>query len=567
MAPLRLAFITAGVMSSEPKCAAETLKVASVRDENDLMSAAAAIKPMMKRSDVDMNDKIDVTSTKVAIIDTSSPTIESSTSVQGSGPIHFCFIVHGHQGKPTDLRYLHHTIKEKAKKHGGFAIARSSRTCTVGRSDSNDTDNSEFTTASVSRRSKRDRWPRLGSVKKKKKTDEATEGQNNEDAILDSVEDIITNSQSSSFIVHNAACNEGTTHDGVVKGGERLANEIIDVIRSELEGRRHNNKEYSDVTISIIGNSLGGLYGRYAVMQLDEMLPSSAEGGDDLQQHYILDNTIRIHFNVFCSTASPHLGCADRTFFPIPRFAEIGIAKRLGETGRDLFRVNDLMRTMATSPRFTRPLARFHKRIAYANAYGTDFVVPGSTAGFLDANSDSIHYFDADFTDDKAGDGVCPASEKGLFAATCYTPRRSLSSPIEESTNSTSEMEVMSKSLDALGWTKVFVDMRREIPISVKLPSLTTNDTSNNIDCPVKRLSIDRKSVASKDLSRAVSSLGGNHISLPFGHNSICAFERGSFATEFNKGGRPVMDSLALSLVHDVSRWGAEEVEAEGNIK
>lgn len=562
MAPLRLAFITAGVMSSEPKGAVETLKVASVHDENDLMStaAAAAIKPMMKRSDVDMNENVDVTSTKVAIIDTSSPTTTSSTSVLGSGPIHFCFIVHGHQGKPTDLRYLHHTIKEKAK-NGGFAIAKSSRTCSVGKSDSDD---AEFTTASVSRRSKRDRWPRLSSMKK---TDEATEGQNNEDAILDGVEDIITNSQSSSFIVHNAACNEGTTHDGVVKGGERLGNEIIDVIRSELEGRRHNNKEYSDVTISIIGNSLGGLYGRYAVMQLDELLPSSAEDGDDLQQHYILDNTIRIHFNVFCSTASPHLGCADRTYFPIPRFAEIGIAKRLGETGRDLFRVNDLMRTMATYPRFTRPLALFRKRIAYANAYGTDFVVPGSTAGFLDANSDSIHYFDADFRDDKAGDGVCPASEKGLFAATCYTPRRSLSSPIEESTNSTSEMEVMSRSLDALGWTKVFVDMRREIPISVKLPSLSASETSNNIDCPVKRLSIDRKSVASKELSRAVSSLGGNHISLPFGHNSICAFERGSFATEFNKGGRPVMDSLALSLVHDVSRWGSEEVEAEGNVK
>ena len=140
MAPLRLAFITAGVMSSQPKGAVKTLKVASVRDDN-----------------------IDVTSRKVAIIDTSSPTIASSTSVQGSAPIHFCFIVHGHQGKPADLRYLHHTIKEKAKK--GFAIAKSSRTCSVGRSDSND---AEFTTASVSRRSKRDRWPRLSSVKKKK---------------------------------------------------------------------------------------------------------------------------------------------------------------------------------------------------------------------------------------------------------------------------------------------------------------------------------------------------------------------------------------------------------------
>ena len=37
----------------------------------------------------------------------------------------------------------------------------------------------------------------------------------------------------------------------------------------------------------------------------------------------LLDGCVRVHTNVFCSTASPHLDCADYTFMPIPRAAEI----------------------------------------------------------------------------------------------------------------------------------------------------------------------------------------------------------------------------------------------------
>ena len=362
----------------------------------------------------------------------------------------------------------------------------------------------------------------------------------------------------------NAVCNEGSTHDGVDKGGERLANEMLEVIRDEIGQRRRrrtqtNNENRLDVTISIVGNSLGGLYGRYAIAKLDELLIVSDEDGTKKDApHYILDDTIRLHFNVFCSTASPHLGCADRTYFPIPRFAEVGIANRLGETGRDLFRVNDLMKTMATSPKYTRPLSIFRKRIAYANAYGTDFVVPGSTAAFLDGSSDSLHYFDADFessneedTQNKqqVADRDCPATDQGLFVATCYTPRQSMDDPSE---SSGTELETMSKHLDSLGWTKVFVDMRKEIPISGKVP-LVSNSSLDA--CPIRRLSSNHKAATSKDLCSAISSGRGGRISLPFGHNAICAFERGSFSTAFNKGGRPVMDSLAINLIDDISMW------------
>jgi len=459
---------------------------------------------------------------------TSDPTNVAQSNGE-SGIIHFCFIVHGHQGKPTDLSYLHHAIKDKANQHGGFATTKSSGMCSVGKNSSSQHDDDDVSAQ------------RNGGSR----------ANQNEETMQTSVEEIITvKSTNCTFVVHNAACNEGSTHDGVVKGGERLANEILEVIRGEIEQTTRHQTQ--DVTISIVGNSLGGLYGRYAVAMLDELLFASDEDGtkEDVPPHYILDDNIRLHFNVFCSTASPHLGCADRTYVPIPRFAEVGIAKRMGETGLDLFRVNDLMLELATSPKFTRPLALFRKRIAYANAYGTDFVVPGSTAAFLDGASDSLHYFDAISEEEAqskrhAADRFCPATEEGLFVATCYTPRLSTKDPFDSSGN---DLEVMSKNLDSLGWTKVFVDMRKEIPISTKLPLMSNS-------CPIRTLSSNRKAVTSKDLCDAISSGGGGRISLPFGHNSICAFERGSFSTAFNKGGRPVMDSLAINLIEDISMW------------
>lgn len=102
---------------------------------------------------------------------------------------------------------------------------------------------------------------------------------------------------------------------------------------------------------------------------------------------------------------------------------------------------------MATSPRFLRPLAAFKKRIAYANAFGTDFPVPGSTAAFLDLDSDYPHYFDeyfeetndkiveeigkelgtsTDATDESINgkkESICPATERGLVVAIFQTPR------------------------------------------------------------------------------------------------------------------------------------------------
>ena len=245
-----------------------------------------------------------------------------------NSPLHFVFIVHGHQGRPTDLAYLHHTIRAKAKEMEKFEDVKSSDSCVVGRINEG---RSAHNNAGKIRRKKRDRLPIPTRVESSAPGPHAKREPTSVHA-----------HPRGSLIVHNAACNEGRTHDGIIKGGERLLKEMLSVIRVEVKRREQQllrQREYNycqldpvDVTISIVGNSLGGLYARYAIAHLAEVLGN----GQSCSYPYLFDGFIRIHFNVFCSTASPHLGCSGFTYIPIPRTAEMGVAQIMGETGSDL---------------------------------------------------------------------------------------------------------------------------------------------------------------------------------------------------------------------------------------
>ena len=293
-------------------------------------------------------------------------------NMRNIAPMHFCFIAHGHQGRPNDLSYLHHTVKAKAIDNENFADAKSSDSCVVGQKMMDKAASSKNNASNNGRK-----WRRRGKRDKLQKTN-GIDHQVGSTAVGSTIttDDIENEESKSTLIVHNAACNEGKTNDGIRNGGQRLANEMLHVIRSEVDSKSAHRGP-TDVTISIVGNSLGGLYGRYAVAHLAEVLGEPTQGlADESKEencsYYLLDGHIRIHFNVFCSTASPHLGCASHTFFRIPRMAEIGVAQVLGETGSDLFRTNELLQTMAISPRFLKPLASFRRRIAYANAYAAN---------------------------------------------------------------------------------------------------------------------------------------------------------------------------------------------------
>lgn len=195
-------------------------------------------------------------------------------------------------------------------------------------------------------------------------------------------------------------------------------------------------------------------------------------------------------------------------------------------------------------------------------------MVPTQTAAFLDEDSHSLHYFDEYFEQENMKIDIgstttgnvsvkkilpCPAKEQGLVVAVFHTKQESREIAIKTCTN-IKDLTVMSSSLDSLGWKKVFVDIRREIPLAVSLPVGSNIDPIHN--CPIQKLKTANKVVESRDLAKAVS---GNPskamISLPLGHNAIVAMSRGAVTLAMNGGGMPVVDSLATHLTDDISSW------------
>jgi len=160
------------------------------------------------------------------------------------------------------------------------------------------------------------------------------------------------------------------------------------------------------------------------------------------------------------------------------------------------------------------------------------------------------------------------------------------------------ELVIMSRSLDSLGWKKVFVDPRKFQPkmsnpirktaasalARLNLSSTSTstsgsdgesfysededessehnnNDSNNNeaMGAGAGFLDISRlkaRGVAgSREVFQAVTSppeANEQPFHWPFGHNMIVAMSRNSVYTYLNKGGRPIVHALATQLVEDI---------------
>jgi hypothetical protein len=211
----------------------------------------------------------------------------------------------------------------------------------------------------------------------------------------------------SSLLVHSAVCNEGRLSlDGIENGGLRLANEINNVIRGvafdKHKHKQNKNDERIDTTtiaLSIVGNSMGGLYGRYALKYINWTSQVEIIGSTDT---VVVD--VLVVPNVFVTTATPHLGVKNMTYWKVPEFLEPVGAWMFGKSSNDLFRrnkfnnsdnnainYNDIIEQLAFDPEFIGPLSKFKKRIAYANAFSTDIAVTTATAAFLvqDNNDDN----------------------------------------------------------------------------------------------------------------------------------------------------------------------------------
>ncbi len=375
------------------------------------------------------------------------------------------------------------------------------------------------------------------------------------------------------FITHSAICNNGRTTDGIASGGDRLAEEVQQFIIRDMQinGKdqesnidNHQQKSHRHVSVSIVGNSLGGLYARYALSKIPSQIKAYSPNDLDDDSSDV-DVNIMVHPEIFATTATPHLGVASNTFLPIPRALEHIIGRTLKTTGMDLFRMdaNDLIYQMCTDYElYLKPLAKFQKRIAYINAFRTDFQVPTGTAAFLNQNSTYPHSIQVGrckeegerSEEEKCGDDP-------NFVVAVANTRANEDVMREELTEKLSRKHVMSIKLDASGWEKVFIDVREYIPLpGFAFPSfmkkssrqkwnefLQSKVSVGEGDGEEKKQGELFVNVQSKELEKFMT--GSDRIDVPVGHQVMVANSKSDAYSNFTKNGRPVMDDLSRKMV------------------
>jgi len=368
------------------------------------------------------------------------------------------------------------------------------------------------------------------------------------------------------FVVLSSKANVGNSTDGIANGGQRLAAEIADWIQQHTAKVQLNSNSNSTtiMTLSLIGNSLGGLYSRYALAELYYN-----------NKHQQWHN--KIIPLVFCTTSSPHLGSSQETFIELPRWLEpyVGTVMKQ-QTMDDLFGSNNSTIVMDMCTRseslndhsssslsddknmnsnenrinnnhrdYLYPLEQFQKRIAVASAYNTDFLVSVSSAGILSSDSNSVHYHqNPDYNDT-----TCFMTDTGtgttrLMKNIDYvTLQVTTGTKSNTSTNTTKEgasndnnhsRKSCVDSLDQLGWHKIFLDARKIMPSWLQF---TTPEL------------IPKVSYTSKELRTQFKRYG---TLLPIAHPLNMANSRTDLYRELTKKGQPIMDALAELLILDM---------------
>ena len=360
-----------------------------------------------------------------------------------------------------------------------------------------------------------------------------------------------TEATATRIVTHSAKCNDEKTTDGIAIGGSRLAQEIQQFIIEDMQSNTGRDAlcelppPEHNCSISFVGNSLGGLYARFALSLIPDKLQLQSD--DSVEESSM--PSVNLHRQIFATTATPHLGVASHTFLPIPRTLEHFISRTLKSTGRDLFRTDDidLIYEMSTDyETFLRPLSLFRKRIAYVNAFRTDFQVPTSTAAFLSKNSAYPHFIDE-------------AIDVPFLVAIARTDEKHdiLIQKIYKEQMSRKQTQVMmSTKLDALGWQKVFIDVRGYIPIpGIALPSFLKRSSRQKWDDFIKSQQVsggdeNKKQVESRDLERMMS--GSDRLDIPVGHQVMVANSKSKSYSKFTEKGRPVMNYLAGWMVKEL---------------
>lgn len=329
--------------------------------------------------------------------------------------------------------------------------------------------------------------------------------------------DFQSRSRPQEFLVHSAESNLDRTTDGIASGGGRLAQEVNAWIE-QIDTDKH-------VTLSFVGNSLGGLYARYA-------LP-----GIHWERHNNDNSNKRTPITpaVFCTTATPHLGvAAPHTYLKIGKVGELAAAKFMGKTGMDLFRKSSVLQDMTVYPTFMDPLKAFRHRLALANAYNTDFQVPCSTAAFL-SKTDSLH---------RHIEKPEPL-DTGSFVALRVETTTSSNDGFNDTltTEEVLSSDTLATRLDHLGWTKVFCDVRKSL-VAAPVPFVEKSpyELPETSDTYTSRQLWDAYATFFSD----------NRWHLPVGHTMMVVNSKTEFQARMNSGGQPIMDKLAKEIMDEI---------------
>ena len=128
----------------------------------------------------------------------------------------------------------------------------------------------------------------------------------------------------------------------------------------------------------------------------------------------------------------------------------------------------------------------------------------------------------------------------------------------------------MSSAMDQLGWKKVIVDLRNEMPMKLPMPKRrnilprllqfnsdnpeSPNEIENNDRDKATPIEFSptapRKILESRDVDQAFS-IPDDFIGFPLGHNTMVAVAQSRFTFVF-KGGRPLMDKLAVEMIDEI---------------
>ena len=364
------------------------------------------------------------------------------------------------------------------------------------------------------------------------------------------------------FCIKSSQANKGLTTDGIANGGKRLAEEVRQWIREEQASLALLQPVPSSVqtimTLSLIGNSLGGLYARYAVAELQDLfLGSTASTTSTTNIGPPPSPQVQVLPLVYCSTSSPHLGVTQETYMKLPRWMETTIfARTLERTGADLFRFHnhlkehskddddddnevaedDVILNMCQSPHFLDGLGQFQKRIAVANAYNTDFLVSVASGAFLDQYSDSRHYTSQH---DQAAQ---MDNEYAILHVTTTAQQRQEPSSHNKYPPPPKTLRSCVEALDNLGWHKIFMDTRDALPRWTQL-------SLSNLLPPLKSKDPRRAFYTSQELVHQFSRYG---TLLPVAHPLNIANTKTELYGKLTQLGRPIMDALAKRLVLDM---------------